>query len=190
MSRERNFHPRGTSETTRRTDAGIQKKKEEQPLTHVSEVDDRDFALAEKGLASVRDHGRAGAITHPDNWRLLGNRSRFLLHRIAPFFRSLSISLSMFASQTDCRSRLSRSFSSSFLLSISLSPSIRRSESDGKKKNTYAASHLERAVDSATRYKALTTRTHWNIQEKIILSHRAFAHSHTHTHSHTRTARF
>lgn len=32
----------------------------------MSEIDDRNFALAEKSLASLRNHRRAGAAAHPD----------------------------------------------------------------------------------------------------------------------------
>lgn len=47
------------------------KKKTLRVLTHMSEIDDRDLALAEKSLASLRNHRRAGAAAHSDNCRSL-----------------------------------------------------------------------------------------------------------------------
>lgn len=38
----------------------------EKALTHMSEVDDRDLALAEESLAGLRDDGRAGTAAHFD----------------------------------------------------------------------------------------------------------------------------
>jgi len=118
--REREY-ARARAHETRRADP-------KKLLTHVCEVDDRDFALAEKGLASVRDHGRVGAITHPDNWSLLGNRLGFLLHRIVLSFRfqsCLSLSTSL---------PISRRSTALDFLSLSLSFRTPQREQQQKKK--------------------------------------------------------
>jgi len=117
----------------------------------MSEVDDRDFALAEKSLASLRDHWRAGAAAHPDNSRLEVSLEigRILLHtgRASPLSPSLS-SFLLFPQRS--RSNSSSTFSLSF--SLFFSRRIRHSESDGKKIIHFAT----RSPGIGARYGRLT----------------------------------
>lgn len=73
----------------------------------MSEVDDRDFALAEKSLAGLRDDGRADAAAHPGNCGISLGICQILLL----FLPNLPAAL---LEITD-RSRLSLSLSSSLL---------------------------------------------------------------------------
>lgn len=62
----------------------------------MSEIDDRDLALAEKSLASLRNHRRAGAAAHSDNCRCLvfSEINRSLSNTGRPFLLPLSTTIS------------------------------------------------------------------------------------------------
>lgn len=62
----------------------------------MSEIDDRDLALAEKSLASLRNHRRAGAAAHSDNCRSLvfSEINRSLSNTGRPFLLPLSTTIS------------------------------------------------------------------------------------------------
>lgn len=69
----RRLLPASLAETARARARSMRFSKREKlhMLTHMSEIDDRDLALADKGLAGLRNHRRTGAAAHGDNRRVL-----------------------------------------------------------------------------------------------------------------------